>query len=605
MADVVEIEIAGAEGTRVLPEVPGPSFVIGRADGNGVTLKHDDVSRRHAEVELTARGLVVRDLSTNGTFVAGKRVRGQAEVPFNAPIQVGPFTLRIRKPGSAKVVSGGIQSSPPPPPAKSSAAAPAPSVVVDSGVIPVERHEPPATPFRQPPAPPQPKRPTNPVAAQGGAVADKPKQPVVTPGDLNDAERDRLKRWLRGLLLEALDLPSLRPEELQDKALAPRVLQLMDEILDEHARELPKGLDRGRVRKELADEVLGLGPLEDLLSDTTVSEIMVVDRATIYVERKGRLELTGARFSSEDALRSAIERIVTPLGRRIDESTPMVDARLKDGSRVNAIIPPLALRGPCLTIRKFSTKKLGLEDLIGFGSIDERMARFLTRSVIARRNILVSGGTGSGKTTLLNVLSSAIPDDERIVTIEDAAELRLHQPHVVSLETRPPNMEGKGEYSIRDLVKNALRMRPDRIVVGECRGGEALDMLQAMNTGHDGSLTTTHANSPAEAIARLETLVLMGGLELPARAIREQIASSIHLVVQQARFVDGSRKVTNIAEVVGIEDDGTVQLENIFEYHRLPSERGRVVGEFRATGYMPSYLAEFITMGLCPDGDYL
>jgi pilus assembly protein CpaF len=323
------------------------------------------------------------------------------------------------------------------------------------------------------------------------------------------------------------------------------------------------------------------------------------------VEKGGKLQLTGARFSSEDALRSAIERIVTPLGRRIDESTPMVDARLKDGSRVNAIIPPLALRGPCLTIRKFAQKKLVLEDLIQFGSLDERMARFLTRSVIARRNIVVSGGTGSGKTTLLNVLSSAIPEDERIITIEDAAELRLSQPHVVSLETRPANMEGRGEYSIRDLVRNALRMRPDRIVVGECRGGEALDMLQAMNTGHDGSLTTTHANSPEEAIARLETLVLMAGVDLPTRAIREQIAGSIHLVVQQARFVDGSRKITSIAEVVGIEDDGQVRLENIFEFHRLPSERGTVVGQYRATGYMPSFLNEFITMGLCPDGNYL
>jgi pilus assembly protein CpaF len=420
-----------------------------------------------------------------------------------------------------------------------------------------------------------------------------------------DAERDRLKRWLRGLLLEALDLPSLRPEELKDKALTPRVLQLIDELLDEHARELPRGLDRPRLRKELADEVLGLGPLEDLLADPAVTEVMVVDRATIYVERRGKLELTGQRFSSEDALRAAIERIVTPLGRRIDESTPMVDARLKDGSRVNAIIPPLALRGPCLTIRKFSTRRLTVADLIEFGTLDARMARLLERAVMARRNILVSGGTGSGKTTLLNVLSSAIPGDERIVTIEDAAELRLDQPHVVSLETRPANMEGRGEYSIRDLVRNALRMRPDRIVVGECRGGEALDMLQAMNTGHDGSLTTTHANSPAEAVARLETLVLMGGVELPARAIREQIAASIHLVVQQQRFADGSRKITSIAEVVGIDDDGVVRLEPIFEFHRLPGGREQVHGEFRATGYMPSFIGELITMGLITDGEYL
>ncbi|HEX6835907.1 MAG TPA: CpaF family protein, partial [Polyangia bacterium] len=507
---------------------------------------------------------------------------------------------------------GEVKRPPPPPQPQAQAqaqAAPAfnaePSVVAEHAV---ESNEPlPAPPPRaavrpSAPAQPLPKMPSQP---QPKAVRGVQENAVTTIPDLSDAERDRLKRWLRGLLLESLDLPSLRPEELQDKALAPRVLQLMDELLDEHARELPKGLDRGRLRKELADEVLGLGPLEDLLSDPIVSEVMVVDRATIYVERKGKLELTGQRFSSEDALRSAIERIVTPLGRRIDESTPMVDARLKDGSRVNAIIPPLALRGPCLTIRKFSSRKLGVEDLIQFGSLDARMAKFLQRAVIARRNILVSGGTGSGKTTLLNILSSAIPNDERIVTIEDAAELRLDQPHVVSLETRPPNMEGKGEYSIRDLVKNALRMRPDRIVVGECRGGEALDMLQAMNTGHDGSLTTTHANSPDEAIARLETLVLMGGVDLPTRAIREQIANSIHVVVQQQRFVDGTRKITAIAEVIGMDEDGIVHLEPIFEFHRTPGERGKVTGEFRATGFMPSFINEFITMGLVTDGEYL
>jgi pilus assembly protein CpaF len=265
----------------------------------------------------------------------------------------------------------------------------------------------------------------------------------------------------------------------------------------------------------------------------------------------------------------------------------------------------LALRGPCLTIRKFSKKKLSLDDLIGFDSLDARMARFLTRSVVARRNILVSGGTGSGKTTLLNILSSAIPSEERIVTIEDAAELQLHQPHVVSLETRPPNMEGRGEFTIRDLVRNALRMRPDRIIVGECRGREALDMLQAMNTGHDGSLTTLHANSPEEAIARLETLVLMAGLDLPSRAIREQIANSIHVVVQQARFADGTRKITGIAEVVGIDDDGSVRLESIFEFSRFAGARTEVRGEFRATGYLPTYVEDFITLGLASDGEYL
>jgi len=284
----------------------------------------------------------------------------------------------------------------------------------------------------------------------------------------------------------------------------------------------------------------------------------------------------------------------------------MVDARLKDGSRVNAIIPPLALKGPCVTIRKFPTSRLQMSDLLGFGSLDERMARFLERSVVARRNLVVSGGTGSGKTTLLNVLSSAIPRAERIITIEDAAELTLCQPHVVTLETRPRNMEGKGEYTIRDLVRNALRMRPDRIIVGECRGGEALDMLQAMNTGHDGSLTTIHANSAAEAVARMETLVLMAGLELPARAIREQIAASIHVIVQQARFSDGSRRITDVSEVIGIQDDGSIRTEPIFEFVRAPNAAdGAIVGEFRATGYMPSYVEEFVTLGLVRDGKFL
>jgi pilus assembly protein CpaF len=550
----VDVEIVSADGTRMLTALAGPVIIVGRSSDATVVLAHDDVSRRHAALELEEAGVVIRDLSTNGTFVEGRRVASGQSVPFGKALRIGPFTLRVR----------------PAAPALPTAA------------------------------------PTAAAATTASTAAPLPALPPPLPAhEMPDSERDRLKRWLRGLLLESLDLPSLRPEELKDKALTPRVLQLMDELLDEHARELPRGLDRGRLRKELADEVLGLGPLEDLLAEPAVTEVMVVDRATIYVERRGKLELTGLRFSSEDALRAAIERIVTPLGRRIDESTPMVDARLKDGSRVNAIIPPLALRGPCLTIRKFSTRRLTVADLIDFGTLDARMARLLERAVMARRNILVSGGTGSGKTTLLNILSSAIPSDERIVTIEDAAELRLDQPHVVSLETRPPNMEGRGEYSIRDLVRNALRMRPDRIVVGECRGGEALDMLQAMNTGHDGSLTTTHANSPAEAVARLETLVLMGGIDLPARAIREQIAASIHLVVQQQRFADGARKVTSIAEVVGIDDDGAVHLEPIFEFHRLPGGRGQVVGEFRATGYMPSFIGELITMGLISDGEYL
>jgi pilus assembly protein CpaF len=334
---------------------------------------------------------------------------------------------------------------------------------------------------------------------------------------------------------------------------------------------------------------------------------MVVDPRTIFVERRGKIEHTPLRFTDDESVRAVIERIVTPLGRRIDESTPLVDARLKDGSRVNAVIKPLALRGACITIRKFAKNALGLEDLIKFGAMTPQMGKFLVRAVKARKNIVISGGTGSGKTTLLNVLSGAIPPEERVVTIEDAAELRLAQPHVVSLESRPANMEGKGEITIRDLVKNALRMRPDRIVVGECRGGEALDMLQAMNTGHDGSMTTTHANSPREAVARLETLVLMSGLDLPSRAIREQIAQSVHIILQQSRLSDGSRKVTSIAEVTGIDEDtGDVRLADIFRFERTGTGNdGKVLGEFRATGFLPSFLDEFIKRGLVKEGDYL
>jgi pilus assembly protein CpaF len=331
---------------------------------------------------------------------------------------------------------------------------------------------------------------------------------------------------------------------------------------------------------------------------------MVIDANTIYIEKNGKIVRSGARFTDDDRVRAVIERIVTPLGRRIDESSPLVDARLADGSRVNAIIRPLALKGSCITIRKFAKVPLTIDKLYGFDALTPAMGRFLTRSVVARKNIVISGGTGSGKTTLLNVLSAAIPPDERIVTIEDSAELQLKQPHVVSLETRPANMEGKGQYTIRDLVKNALRMRPDRIVVGECRGGEALDMLQAMNTGHDGSLTTTHANSPQEALSRLETLCLMAGVDLPARAIREQIASSVHLIVQQARVSDGSRKVTAITEITGLDENQEFELRTIYEYLRSGTGAGgKVKGQFAATGNLPSFLDQFIVQGLIKPGE--
>jgi pilus assembly protein CpaF len=356
----------------------------------------------------------------------------------------------------------------------------------------------------------------------------------------------------------------------------------------------------------MTDEVLGLGPLQDLLDDEGISEIMVVDPNTIYVERSGKIEPTNLRFSDEESCRAAIERIVTPLGRRIDESTPMVDARLQDGSRVNAIIPPLAIRGPCITIRKFSQRALQMDELVSSQSLSPRMAAFLHRCVRAKKNILISGGTGSGKTTLLNVLSAEIPGSERIVTIEDAAELRLNQPHVVALESKPINLEGQGAYTIRDLLKNALRMRPDRILVGECRGGEAIDMLQAMNTGHEGSMTTTHANSAKEALKRIETLCLMAGLDLSSSTIKQQIASSLHIIVQQTRFSDGSRRLTAITEVGALTEQGDIALHDIFVFQRTGlGLGGDVLGEHRSTGYVPSFIEEFITQGLISDEVYL
>jgi pilus assembly protein CpaF len=391
-----------------------------------------------------------------------------------------------------------------------------------------------------------------------------------------------------------LDAPLSRPRAL---TLLRRIGKLLD-------TRIPEGVDHDQLVGEMADEALGLGPLERLLSDPSVSEIMVIDADTIYVERAGKISKSPTHFTDEERVRAVIERIVTPLGRRIDESSPLVDARLPDGSRVNAIIKPLALKGSCITIRKFPKSPLDIQRLYELSALTPAMGTFLARSVVAKKNIVISGGTGSGKTTLLNVLSAFIPSDERIVTIEDSAELRLGQPHVVSLETRPANMEGKGQYSIRDLVKNALRMRPDRIVVGECRGGEALDMLQAMNTGHDGSLTTTHANSPAEALARLETLCLMSGVELPSRAIREQIAGSVQLIVQQTRLSDGTRKVVAICEVCGLDQRGDFELRKIYGFEREGTgPHGEVLGTFLATGYLPSFLDELIVRGLIKPGE--
>jgi pilus assembly protein CpaF len=376
-------------------------------------------------------------------------------------------------------------------------------------------------------------------------------------------------------------------EEFTDVAQAPRerlvakIGELCNSVLEELSISITR-TDRQRMVEQLISDVLGLGPLEMILKDADISEIMINGPEEVYVERLGRIYRYPAKFDSTDHLMQIIDRIVSSIGRRVDESSPMVDARLKDGSRVNVIIPPLALQGPTLTIRRFSKDPYTVDDLIAFGTLTPDMATFVRSCVHARLNILISGGTGSGKTTTLNVLSAWIPDDERIITIEDAAELQLRQDHVVTLESRPANIEGRGRVSIRDLVINSLRMRPDRIVVGECRGGEALDMLQAMNTGHDGSLTTVHANSPSDALTRLETMTLMAGTDLPSRAIREQIASAINLVVQQARLRDGTRRIVAISEVRGF-DGERVELADIFQFRQQGlDDEGMVVGHFEA-----------------------
>lgn len=398
-------------------------------------------------------------------------------------------------------------------------------------------------------------------------------------------------------LIKVIDLRRVNIDQMEDDELKAKTEMWINEVIVT-LDEIPAFINVTRLKKQVLNEAIGLGPLEELLEDDEISEIMVNSATDIFYEKAGKLLKSEITFSDDRAVLSAIERIVAPIGRRIDEASPMVDARLKDGSRVNAVIPPVALKGPCITIRKFMKERLEISDLVRFGSLSTAMAEFLQLLVKEKNNIVISGGTGSGKTTLLNVLSNFIPDHERIVTVEDAAELKLHQPNLVSLEARPPNQEGKGEIHIRDLVKNCLRMRPDRIVVGECRGGEALDMLQAMNTGHDGSLTTLHANNPRDCISRLETMVMMSGMDFPVIAIREQICSAVSFTVQQTRFPCGTRKITSITEITGIES-GRVQLGEIFRYKQTGyNAEGKVEGYFEATGLIPDLCEKLVQRGV-------
>ncbi|MGZ4683312.1 MAG: CpaF family protein [Acidimicrobiales bacterium] len=392
--------------------------------------------------------------------------------------------------------------------------------------------------------------------------------------------------------------PILYDKRLSEEDLRRRVHEQLHAALAQERAPL-SAADKAQLIQDVSDDILGYGPIDRLLHDEEITEVMCNGPESVYVERNGRLEKSTATFVDETHLRRIIDKIVSEIGRRIDESNPLCDARLPDGSRVNAVIHPLAIGGPFLTIRKFSKEKLQVDDLIRFGTLNAHSARFLQACVVGRLNIIVSGGTGTGKTTTLNVLSSFIPSDERIVTVEDAKELQMHQDHVLSLEARPPNIEGRGEVTIRDLVKNCLRMRPDRIVVGECRSGEALDMLQAMNTGHDGSLTTVHANSPRDTLARLETLVLMAGFDLPIRAIREQMSSAIDLIVQLTRLRDGSRRITHISEVQGMEGD-VITLQDIFlfDYGMGVDEHGRFKGHLKATGVRPKFAEKLADLGI-------
>ena len=519
---------------------------LGKDDGALVELKGWRIGRRQVQLSLRKGSLFVSD---GGGLVAmkvnGRTLSEHGPLHGTDTIEVGDYRIRVS-------VTERSRSNAEPSPAK-------------AAVVPLPV-----------------------AAARVPAVVN----PVETALGLE------MRALLHRRLIDAMDLRRVNVSRMGDAELRSTVHKLIDELLETEAVFEPMREHRTELRNIVLNEVVGLGPLEGLIADDSVTEIMVNRYSEIFVERRGQLARSEISFSNDAAVVAAIERIVSPLGRRIDEASPMVDARLKDGSRVNAVIPPLAIKGPSLTIRKFAKTKLTGDDLVRYNSCTQAMLEFMRVAVERRANIVISGGTGSGKTTLLNVLSSYIPDDERIVTVEDAAELQLTQPNLVSLEARPANIEGRGSVTIRDLVKNCLRMRPDRIVVGECRSGEALDMLQAMNTGHDGSLTTAHANAPRDCLSRLEVMTLMSGLDIPVQAIREQIASAVHVIVQQTRFSCGTRRVTYITEVVGMKGDG-IQLQDVFVFRQNGFDAdGRIRGEAVPTGHIPQFYEDLIERGI-------
>ena len=524
--------------------IPPGQYQVGSSEAVAIQLPFVGVSKLHCVLQAQESSLRVADLgSSNGTYLNGQRIgREFVNVPSNSDIEIGSVHILI------------------------------------GTMIPEMR------PVRTSSAPPSRNDSEDQFKSRILAVSGIPMsaRPLV-----QEIKKQAHSELLLRLNMKRLALSSVSEHDLEEKARTT-----IHEILNELSIPLPEGVTQEKIENELFHEAIGLGPLEDLIARDDITEIMVNGPDNVYVEHKGMLYKTDTAFADDHQVLAAIERIVSPLGRRIDESSPMVDARLKDGSRVNAIIPPLSLVGPSITIRKFAKNPLTVENLISYGSITEEIAHFLDVCVKIRKNILISGGTGSGKTTLLNILSGYLPAKERIITIEDAAELQLRQEHLVRLESRPANIEGKGEVTIRDLVRNSLRMRPDRIVIGECRGGEALDMLQAMNTGHDGSLTTIHANSPRDALARLETLVLMAGFDLPLRAIREQISSAISIIVQINREKDGSRKVVCVSEITKMEGD-IITMQDLFTFQQDGwSEDGRLLGHFNPTGAVPTFIED-------------
>jgi len=555
----LDIDLAAADGTRRRLTLPGPRVRIGRDPALELPLASLTVSRLHAELFVAAGGCFVRDHdSAHGTQVNDMRVSSHGPLRPDDRIRIGPFTLQVAERTRRPAVNA------------------APPGISAAGAVHAAGASAPAHAI--------------PVASTGAGAA--------TP--LPDAAPLHWRRVVHDRLLAAFDLRRVDTHRMSDAELRTLTERTLAEIIGGLA-ELPPAIDRARLAADVRDEAVALGPLEPLLADPGISEIMVNRHDEVFVERGGRLERSPLAFTSDRAVAGIIDRIVAPIGRRIDESSPMVDARLKDGSRVNAVIPPLALKGPSLTIRKFPTRRLLPADLLRFGSASAPMVAFLELAVRHKRNLVISGGTGSGKTTLLNILAGFVPNHERIVTIEDAAELRLPHDNLVSLEARPANLEGKGHVTIRELLRNALRMRPDRIVVGECRGGEALDMLQAMNTGHDGSLTTAHANTPRDLLARLEVMVMMSGMDLPIGAIREQVAASVHLVVQQTRFACGARRITHVCEITGVES-GRIQMQDLFRF--VPTgfdANGRTTGHFTGCGAVPEFYDALQASGVAVD----